>query len=56
MNDLRRIGKTMILNKMEAQPPEGWLVSIRDLGGLRTGAEFASRVFRDAHSLLGHKK
>jgi len=56
MNDLRRIGKTMILNKMEARPPEGWLVLKRDLGGLRSCAEFASRVFRDAHALLGRKK
>ena len=56
MNDLRRIGKTMILNKMKAAPPDGWLVSKRDLGGLRSGAEFATRVFRDALELFGKKK
>ncbi len=56
MNDLRRIGKTMILNKMAADPPRGWLVSKRDLGGLRTAAEFASRVYRDTHTLLTGKK
>ncbi|WP_309379987.1 hypothetical protein [Cerasicoccus frondis] len=56
MNDLRRIGKTMILNKMAAHPPAGWLVLKRDLGGLRTGAEFASQVYRDAHALLSKKK
>lgn len=56
MNDLRRIGKTMILNKMEANPPEGWLVVKRDLGGLRSAAEFATQVFRDAHRLLNPRK
>ncbi|MAS94968.1 MAG: hypothetical protein CMO55_17360 [Verrucomicrobiales bacterium] len=56
MNDLRRIGKTMIINKMEAEPPPGWVVLKRDLGGLRTASEFATRVFRDANSLLSIKK
>lgn len=56
MNDLRRIGKTMILNKMAANPPVGWVVSKRDLGGLRRAAEFATQVYRDTHSLLGKKK
>ncbi len=55
MNDLRRIGKTMIMNKMKNQPPTGWLVLKRDLGGLRTGAEFASQIFRDARNLLSRK-
>ncbi len=56
MNDLRRIGKTMILRKMAADPPPGWLVTKRDIGGLRTAAEFASQVYRDADRMLGGKK
>lgn len=56
MNDLRRIGKTMILNKMQSAPPEGWLVSKRDFEGLRTADEFAMQVFRDALRLQSRKK
>ena len=56
MNDLRRIGKTMIMNKMEHSPPQRWLVLKRDFGGVRTCAEFATQVFRDTHQLLSRKK
>ena len=56
MNDLRRIGKTMILRKMEAEPREGWLVLKRDLGGIKTAAEFTTQVYRDALNKLGTKK
>jgi hypothetical protein len=56
MNDLRRIGKTQILNRMEARVPEGWLVIKRDLGGCHTAAEFATRTFKDSHDRLGKKK
>ena len=38
MNDLRRVGKTMILDKMKAKPPRGWLAIKRDLGGCHTAA------------------
>jgi hypothetical protein len=51
MNDLRRIGKTQILNRMEALTPEGWLVVKRDLGGFPTAAEFAASMFKDSHGL-----
>lgn len=56
MNDLRRIGKTMILRKMEAEPRKGWLVSKRDLGGIKTAAEFTTQVYRDALGKLGKGK
>ena len=56
MNDLRRIGKTMILSKMQSAPPEGWLVSKRDFEGLRTANEFATQVFRDALNLQSREK
>ena len=44
MNDLRRVGKTMILNKMVAEPPSGWLPVKRELGGCHTAAEFATQA------------
>ena len=56
MNDLRRIGKTMILSKMQSAPREGWQVSKRDFEGLRTANEFATQVFRDALNLHSRKK
>ena len=56
MNDLRRIGKTQILNRMESVTPEGWLVIKRDLGGFHTAVEFATWTFRDSHDLLGKAK
>ena len=56
MNDLRRIGKTMFLNKMAASPPEGWLISKRDLGGIRKAAEFATQVYRDSLALLNPRR
>jgi hypothetical protein len=56
MNDLRRVGKTMILRKMDACPAPGWLTVKRDLGGCHTAAEFATQAYRDSDALLGHKK
>jgi hypothetical protein len=56
MNDLRRVGKTMILRKMEAEPPAGWLAVKRDLGGCHTAAEFATLAFRDSEAALGARK
>jgi hypothetical protein len=52
MNDLRRVGKTMILNKMHSAPPSHWLAIKRDLGGCHTAAEFATQAFRDSEDLL----
>src|SRR2546425_13122757 len=56
MNDLRRVGKTMILRKMEAHPPSGWLTMKRDLSGCHTAAEFATQTYRDSAELLGGTK
>ena len=52
MNDLRRVGKTMILRKMEANQPSGWLAVKRDLGGCHTAAEFATQAYRDSNDVL----
>ena len=56
MNDLRRVGKTMILDKMQASPPTGWLVIKRDLEGCHTAAEFAMQAYRDSEELLSRTK
>lgn len=56
MNDLRRVGKTMILRKMELEPKQGFLVVKRDLGGFHSAAEFATQAYRDSFHLLSAKK
>src|ERR1035441_9526081 len=56
MNDLRRVGKTMILNKTLAEPPAAWLPVKRVLGGCHTAAEFATQAYRDSKEVLGCKK
>ena len=56
MNDLRRIGKTMILHKMKSNPAPEWTVVKRDLGGLRTCSEFATKVYRDSMEQLSKRK
>lgn len=55
MNDLRRIGKTIFFRKMESTASDNWLVSKRDLGGVKTAEEFATRVYRDRLYLLTAK-
>ncbi len=52
-NDLRRIGKTQIMVKMDARPPKGWRTMKRDVGGCHTAAEFATLAYRDSTRLLG---
>ncbi len=56
MNDLRRVGKTMILRKMEANQPSGWLAVKRDLGGCHTAAEFATQAYRDCDQVLTRRQ
>jgi len=56
MNDLRRIGKTQIMVKMQAEAPAGWHTVKRDLGGFHTAGEFAARTYSDAAAVLGLKK
>lgn len=52
MNDLRRIGKTQIMVKMNAEPPGGWLTAKCDLGGMHTAGEFATQAYRMSHEVL----
>lgn len=55
MNDLRRIGKTEILRKMDAEAPEGWLTSFSDLEGTHTAEQFATLVYKDSSGVLAKR-
>jgi len=52
MNDLRRIGKTMILDEMKARPKEGWIVIKTDVGRTHSPEEFAALVYRESIEVL----
>ena len=41
----RRIGKTTISKKMQAEPPEGWFSVLQDLEQYHTAEEFAVSVY-----------
>jgi hypothetical protein len=56
MNDLRRIGKTKIIQKMHAEPPPGWLAAFSDLEGTHTTEEFAALVYKDSAEVLTAKQ
>jgi hypothetical protein len=53
VNDLRRIGKTQIMVKMHAQPPEGWCSIHQDMEEVHNTAELAAAVVRDSIKVLG---
>ena len=42
----RRIGKTTILNKMQAESPTSWVPLFQDLEGFSSAADFASSVYK----------
>ncbi|MGL5795600.1 MAG: ATP-binding protein, partial [Waterburya sp.] len=48
----RRIGKSSILKKMSAEPPEDMLPIYRDLEGIRTPIEFVTGVWQDTETYL----
>ena len=52
INAERRIGKTTVLNKIEAEPKEGWRVSQRDLEGCHRARDFAVIVHQQVRSFL----
>ena len=56
MNDLRRIGKTRIIEKMHAAPSAGWMAAFSDLEGTHTAEEFAARVYKDSATVLTKKQ
>ena len=51
----RRIGKTQLIKKMEAEAPEGVLPLYRDLEPVWTPLEFVELVFRDVEAYLSPK-
>ncbi|UVH57145.1 hypothetical protein NWF24_30620 [Variovorax paradoxus] len=52
----RRMGKTHVLSKLEAQQRDGWVMVKRDLEGVRSAGEFVQYVLADLHPLLGNLK
>src|SRR5436309_2446386 len=48
----RRIGKTSILHKMEAEPPAGWEPVSLDCEQFHSAAEFAEQVCNKVHERL----
>lgn len=56
MNAERRIGKSSILTKLDAEPRSGWWPAKRDLEDIHTSAEFAGAVYKDVARFLGHKQ
>jgi hypothetical protein len=52
LNDLRRIGKTQLIQSMAAEPPDGWVCVKADVGGVHTAMEFAKLAYQDSASAL----
>ncbi|MEZ5581167.1 MAG: hypothetical protein R3F40_18220 [Candidatus Competibacteraceae bacterium] len=48
----RRMGKTCIIKKMEAQPPDGTMIRVRDVGGVNGPIEFVERVAEDVEKRI----
>ena len=48
----RRIGKTTVMKKMQAEPPAGWVPVFQDLEGFTSAAEFAISVYRAVQQYL----
>ena len=52
----RRMGKTCVIKKMEAEVPANKLPVYRDLERIRTPTEFVELVFQDVEQYLSRKK
>jgi hypothetical protein len=48
----RRIGKTTIIKKMNAEPKAKWIPVLQDLEKCHSAAEFAMAVYKDVHKFL----
>jgi hypothetical protein len=55
LDEARRMGKTAIILKMNAEPPAGWLPIYRDVEGVRTPQEFVETLLEDIEPLLTGK-
>lgn len=53
LNEERRIGKTQVLRKMQAQPRKGWRPVFRDLERIHSAQEFAEFVYVEVQQFLG---
>lgn len=51
----RRIGKTSVIRKMEAEPPPGWVPVLQDLEQFHSANEFATAVYREVAEFLSRK-
>ncbi|MFM9962285.1 MAG: hypothetical protein ACKV2Q_13815 [Planctomycetaceae bacterium] len=49
----RRIGKTSVIRKMQAEAPDGWIAVLRDLEQFHSANEFAAAVYQDVQKHLG---
>ena len=52
----RRMGKTSVIRKMEAEPPAGQLTIFRDLEGIESPIEFVEAVWQDVEEYLSRSK
>lgn len=52
----RRMGKTSVIRKMEAESPEGQLTIFRDLEGIESAIEFVEAVWQDVEEYLSRSK
>lgn len=48
----RRIGKTTIIKKLNAEPREGWVTIFQDLEQYHTALQFSMAVYREVEQLL----
>lgn len=51
----RRIGKTTIIRKLNAEPPPNWVPVFQDLEKCHSAVEFAMAVYREVHQFLSNK-
>ena len=56
INAERRIGKTTIIKKLNAEPRSGWVPIFQDLEQCHTAMEFAEAVYREIEQFLSTRK
>ncbi|MGZ8219434.1 AAA family ATPase [Methylomagnum sp.] len=56
MNAERRIGKTTIIKKLQAEPRAGWVPIFQDLEQYHTAQQFAEAVFREVDQFLSQRQ
>ena len=56
LNAERRIGKTSVIKKMVAEPPQGWFGVYQDLEDIKLASDFAVSVHEEIQQFLSKKK